>query len=171
MQQDSIDPARAAVERGDAALRQTGEAVIEDPTVFVKGAALGALTMRELAARAAARSGNAAIRDFADVVRADQQEMFGELRSLAGRLGYDVPQSLVTQDEAMLQQGDQVAAGEFDDWFLRQVLREFDRAEVLFSTAGRMEHPELAAFARRHAPALATRRREASVLFSGHRPR
>ena len=39
-----VDPAREKVERADEVVREGQESVIEDPTVFVKSAGLGALT-------------------------------------------------------------------------------------------------------------------------------
>jgi putative membrane protein len=161
---NAIDPAREKVERADAIVREFQEPVIEDPTVFVKGAALGALTAIELARRAQAMSRGPAVRAFADRMHMAQGAILKELTAIAGRKRLDVPASLVYLDEQMLQGAPEEPGAQFDAWFVQQAHAEHLKSMALYEAAMNMKDAQLAAFAGRTLPVLEDGRREASTL-------
>ena len=160
----AVDPERAKVERGDEVLRSTLESVIDDPTVFVKGAALGLLTIVELAKLALSRSRESAVRAVAEQIRMSQIALLRELGGVAGRKRLDVPKELVFDDEQMLTAAPAESGAPFDVWFAVQTNAELLKALTLFETAGRMNDAELAAFARRTLPKLETDRARVTSL-------
>ena len=149
-----VDPAREKVERADALVRELQEPVIDDPTVFVKGAALGALTVVALADLTASRSQDAALRGLVGRVRDNQQALLKELTRIAGRKRLDVPDALIYEDERMLASPPADSGDDFDRWALRRTDIELLKAMALFGAASNMKDPELAAFAKRTLPTL-----------------
>jgi putative membrane protein len=158
------DPAREKVERGDAILRESQEPVIDDPTVFVKGAALGALTLVALAKLGLSRSQDPKLRGVAERVRTDQEAMRRELVTIAGRKRLDVPAELIYADEQMLAGAPQSAGAGFDAWFARQLHTEHLKALGLFEAAANMKDAELGAFAKKSLPTLEADRELAAAL-------
>ena len=158
------DPHREAVERADALLRATQEQMIDNPTVFVKGAALGTLTTLELAKLALAKAQDPAVRRFAEDLRRNQASLRGALSTIAGRKRLDVTAALVFQDEEMLKEGGQLAAAEFDAWFVLQANTELLKSIGLFEAASKMKDPELAALARSSLPVLEADRSSLTAL-------
>jgi predicted outer membrane protein len=158
-----VDPAREKVERADAVVREFQEPVIDDPTVFVKSAALGTLTLLELSKLGQARTRSVAIRGFAERVRASQGAILAELTAIAGRKRLDVPKDLIYQDEQMLKEAPESGA-QFDSWYLRQVITEYLKSSTLYEVASNMKDPQLAAFAARTLPVLESDRQKASAL-------
>lgn len=148
-----VDPAREKVERADEALRDYQQSVVDDPTVFVKGAGLGALVLVELAKLAQAQSSEAAVRAYAGRIRRTQEDLRRELAEVAGRKGFDVPASIVHEDELMLGSAPEDPAA-LESWFYRQSRLEHFKATALFDSATRMKDADLAAFAQRMLPRL-----------------
>ena len=161
-----VDPNREAVERADAILRSTQEPVIDDPTVFVKGAALGALTLVELAKLGQARSQDARLRSVAAGIRRDQEALQAELVTVAGRKRLDVPNALIYEDEQILAQGRGKEGAVFDAWFLERSIAELWKGIALFELAEKMKDVQLAAFAKKMRPMLEEDRRKAAALQS-----
>src|SRR4051812_43017624 len=95
----NADPNREAVERADALVRSAQESLIDDPTVFVKGAALGSLATLALARLAATKSRDPGIQEFAGGLRRNQDALRRELTTVAGRKRLDVTGALVYEDE------------------------------------------------------------------------
>lgn len=155
------DPDREKVERADAIVRQSEEAVMDDPTVFVKGAALSGLTLVALAKLAGERSQSADLRAFASGLRLRQEALRKELTAVAGRKKLDVPGALIFSDEQMLE-GAPEAASEFDGWFALQSHSELLKATALFEAASKMKDGQLAALARRSLPGLEADRKLAT---------
>jgi predicted outer membrane protein len=160
----AVDPNREAVERADAILRATQEPVIDDPTVFVKGAALGALTLIELAKLSAARSGNPQIHALAENIRKDQTALRMELAAVAGRKRLDVPSAMIYEDEQMVDEGKDKTGAELDTWFLDRSITEHWKALALFEAAEKMKDLQLAAFAKKMRPMLEEDRKRISLL-------
>jgi putative membrane protein len=157
----AVDPGRAAVERADAALKDSQGGEITDPTVFVKSAALGELTGIELAKLAQSKSQDAGIRSFAARVLKDQSAAHAELAALARRKRMDVPTSLVYEDEERVKQADGKSGAEFEAWYAQQMITESQKAVALFQAASKMEDAALAAFARKTLPTLEEHQRMA----------
>jgi putative membrane protein len=159
------DPARAAVERADAVAREVfEEGQITDPTVFVKGAALGGLTEIELAKLAQSKSQKASIQGFAARLLKDHEALHRELTAVAKRKRLDVPTSLVYQDEQMVNEAAEKAGAEFDAWYGEQMIAEHQKAIALFQAAAKMEDAELAAFAKKALPVLTAHQKMALDL-------
>jgi len=160
----TVDPNREAVERADALLRATQENVIEDPTVFVKGAALGTLTTIELAKLGATKAGDAGVRRFAADLERHQRALRESLSTLAGRKRLDVTDTLVFEDEEMLKEGAGRSGARFDDWFVLQANAELLKTATLFEAASKMKDEELAAYARASLVQLDADRRALTAL-------
>jgi putative membrane protein len=164
MAESAVDPGRAAVERADAVVREVQEPAMDDPTVFVKGAALGALTVIELAKLAETKSENAQIRSFAMRSRKNQQAFRAELLAVAAKQRLDVPASLIYQDEQMLDEGREATGLEFDTWYAEKVFAEHLKAITLFEAAANMKNEPLAALAKKTYPMLEADLKGASDL-------
>jgi len=162
--QTSVNPEREKVERADAALKALQEEQITDPTVFVKSAALGELTQMELAKLARSKSQDANIRSFAARMLDDHDAIHIELTTIAKRKDFDVPVSLVYQDEQMVEQAAEITGAQFDAWYARQMITEYEKASALFRAAANMEDAELSAFAKKTLPALDEHQKLAMVL-------
>jgi hypothetical protein len=158
------DRNRAAIERTDAVVRESQQQVITDPTVFVKGAALGALTLIELA-KLGARAQAPALRTLAERVRQQQVGLRAELSAIAASQRLDVPGALIYPDEQMLQGAVGLTGASFDAWFLDHLEAELFRAIDLFTSAKLMTNPQLAAFASRSLPRLDAERVAAQALL------
>lgn len=160
---NAVDPEREKVERTDEVVRETQEQVIDDPTVFVKGAALGALTLIALARLGQAKA-DPRLRGFADRVRRNQEALRAELAAIAGRKKLDVPAALIYPDEQMLAVGGGKSGAEFDAWYSQQLFAEHLKATTLYEAAKNMKDPQLAQFAGRTLPRLEADRAEAGAL-------
>ncbi len=166
----SADPQRAIVERADEVARANQEDLITDPTVFVKSAALGALTEIELAQLAESKSRQAGIRTFATRMRENHNAIRAELTAIARRKKLDVPTALVYEDEQLIEQGKDLNGTDFDAWYGRQMIAENDKSIALFRGAANMEDKELAAFAKKTLPTLEAQRKLAMDLGSAPTP-
>ena len=167
--ESSRDPRQAATERADAAVRELEgpPEAISDPTVFVKGAVLGALTEIELAKMAQSKSQDVSVRNFAGRVLKDSESVRVELTGIAQREHLGVPTSLVYEDEQTLKQGAAKSGREFVAWYTRQMLVEDDRARALFEGAAKLQDRELAGFARKKLPEFEERQQMAAALMRG----
>jgi len=157
----ALDPGREAVERADAALKDSQGGEITDPTVFVKSAALGELAGIELAKLAQSKSQDAGIKHFAARVLEDHSAAHAQLAAIAKRKRMDVPTSLVYEDEEMVKQAAEKSGAEFDAWYARQMITESQKAVALFQAATKMDDAGLAAFARKTLPTLEEQQRMA----------
>ncbi len=164
MASPTVDKNREAVERADALLRATMEPVIDDPTVFVKGAALGTLTTIELAWLAPAKAQDAGVRAFAEGLRRNQEVLRKELTAVAARKRLDVTGSLIYQDEEMLKEGAAKSGPEFDTWFVLQANLELLKSVALFEAAAKMKDKDLAAYAQKSLPTLESDRKAVTAL-------
>jgi putative membrane protein len=164
------DPERQKVERADAALKDFEDAEITDPTVFVKSAALGAMTGIELAKLAQSKSQDANVQGFAGRMLKDHDGLYKELAAVAKRKRLDVPTSLVYEDEQMLNRAAEKSGAEFDAWYAQQTITEHQKAIALFQGAAKMQDAELAAFAKKALPALEEHQRMAIALAGAARP-
>ncbi|MET0281323.1 MAG: DUF4142 domain-containing protein [Steroidobacteraceae bacterium] len=160
----AVDPNRAAVERVDGVVRDTETQLITDPTVFVKGAALGALTLIALARQGTAKVQKPALRAVAEQVAKAQQAIRGELATIAASKRLDVPTTLIYPDEQMLQQSESRTGAAFDDWFVEHLIDEILKAIALYEAAQDMTDAQLAAFAKRTLPKLDATRQAALAL-------
>lgn len=166
----SADPQRAIVERADAIAKELEGEQITDPTVFVKSAALGALTGIELSKLAESKSRNANIRGVADRMLKTHSTIRTDLTAVAKRKRLDVPTSLVYEDEQMLGQGAEKTGADFEAWYTQQVVTENDKAIALFRGASNLPDVDLAAFAKKMLPALIEQQKAALALSSATSP-
>jgi putative membrane protein len=164
-QTNTPDPARAAVERADEVAREAFEGGrITDPTVFVKSAALGALTGMELAKLAQSRSKDANVQGFAGRMLKDHATLLKELTAVAKRKRLDVPTSLVYEDEQRVNEASEKSGAEFDAWYAQQMVAEHQKAVALFQSAAQMDDAQLSAFAKKTLPVLDAHRKMAIDL-------
>jgi putative membrane protein len=161
---------REAVERADEVLRSFQGGAITDPTVFVKGAALGGVAAIELAKLAQSKSQSATVRSFAARVLKEQQAMQAELASVAKREKLDVPASLVYEDEQMVNAMAEKSGAQFDAAYAQQMSVEIARAIGLFESAAKMQDSRLAAFAKKSLPMLEEQQRLAADLTPASTP-
>ncbi len=166
----TADPQRAIVERADAVAKELEGEQITDPTVFVKSAALGALTGIELSKLAAAKSQNANLKSFADRMVKTHTTIRTELAAVAKRKRLDVPTSLVYEDERMLEEGAEKTGADFDAWYSQQLITENDKAIALFRGATNMPDGDLATFAKKTLPVLSEQQKAALALGSAASP-
>ena len=162
--QQPVDPAREKVERADARLREFQEAEITDPTVFVKSAALGDLTGIELAKVAQSKAENAGVKTLAARLLKDHTAAYSELTAIAKRKRMDVPNSLVYEDEQVVNEAAGKSGAEFDSWYGQRMITESQKAVALFQAAAKMQDAELAAFAKKTLPVLEEHQRLAAAL-------
>ncbi|HEY4213957.1 MAG TPA: DUF4142 domain-containing protein [Steroidobacteraceae bacterium] len=159
------NPDQAAVERADEAAKASVEPQItNDPTVFVKSAALGELTAIELAKLAQSKSQSANIQSFAARMLKDYGALRAELAAVARKQHLDVPGTLDYEDEQVVKQDSERTGADFDRWYVRQMRTETLDARALFEAATKMEDAELAAFAKKSLPLLEEHQEGVSVL-------
>ncbi len=165
------NPDQVAVERADEAAKAFVEPQISnDPTVFVKSAALGQLTAIELARLAQSKTQSGTIHSFAARMLKDYGALRAELAAVARKQHLDVPNTLDYEDEQVVKQGSDQSGAEFDGWYVRQMRIETLDANALFQAATRMEDAELAAFAKRSLPLLEAQQRAVGGLADADGP-
>lgn len=156
-----------ATRRGDEALREAlGEraAIAADPTIFIKGAAMGGLVVVELSKLAGTNAQGDRLKDFARQLRQDQENINAGLSQVAARKGFDVPDTLSGQDEILVSEAAQKFELEFDAWYTARIQAELARAVALFEAATDIPDAELADFAAKRLPVLLAQQDRARAL-------
>jgi putative membrane protein len=135
-----------------------------DPTVFIKSAAMGAMTEIDLAKLALKHSTNSAIRRFADQMLKSSRALNAELSGIAKAKGFGAPTTLDGEDQNMVKAGTSQSPKEFDQWYLKLMSSEQAKAVALFQDATKGLDRDLAGFAQKTLPALIENKRMADVL-------
>ena len=165
----NVDPERVKVERADEVLKDSQGGEINDPTVFVKSAALGSITGIELSKLAISKSQDERVKGLAGRALKDHTAIRTDLAAVARRKRLDVPTSLVYEDEQMLNQAADKSGAEFDAWYAQQMITEAQKAIALFSSASMMKDADLAAFAKKTLPTFEEHQRLALTLAEAAR--
>lgn len=146
-----IAVAVAALVAGGAAMAAqtaTGELKHSDKAFIEKAAKAGQEEV-QISQVALERATNPQIRDFAQTIVNDHQQMNSELATLASSKGVALPTKEVKVDKWQSKK-----ATEFDKDYVKEMAGEHDDAVSLFEKAAKSDDPEIAAFAQKYLPKL-----------------
>ncbi len=134
---------------------------------FVARASAAGQSEIDLGKLAAQKSTAVDIRAFAQKMIEDHGKAGAELAILAKKKGLAIAQPGEAQ-LATLAELQQKSGGEFDAAYAKQMLTDHDDAVSLFSAAGTLDDPDLAAFARKALPVLTQHQQMAKHLGTAH---
>jgi putative membrane protein len=135
-----------------------------DPATFVKKAAQGGLTEVALSKAAAENSQDPKIRQFADQMVRDHSKANDELASIAKSKGLEVPTSLDSEHQAIVQKLSDKKGAQFDAAYSKQMKEDHAKTVALFQSATKSSDLDLAAFAKKTLPTLSEHKRMAGGL-------
>jgi putative membrane protein len=145
---------RSAVKGDGGGEGMTADRDGTDPGSFVKKAAQGGMTEVALSKAAATKSQDAKVRKFASQMVADHGKANDELASIAKKKGLDVPRSLDSEHQAVVQRINNQSGADFDAAYSKQMVSDHEKTVALFEGGTKSADPELAAFARKTLPTL-----------------
>ncbi len=138
------------------------------PATFVKKAALDGMTEVELGKIALSKSQDAKVRSFAQQMVADHGKANMELAALAKGKGLDVPKTLDTEHQSMVQMLNAKSGAAFDAAYSEHMSADHAKAVALFEGASKGSDAELASFATKTLPTLQEHKKMAEGM-SGSR--
>ncbi len=140
------------------------ESMAPAPAVFVKQAALDAMTEVALGKVALTKSQDPNIREFAQRMVSDHGKANKELASIALTKGIDAPKMLDAEHEAMINELQDKAGAEFDQAYADHMKMDHSKAIALFEGASKSNDAEFAGFAKKTLPTLKEHKQMAQKL-------
>jgi putative membrane protein len=125
-----------------------------DPATFVTKAAQGGLTEVAVSKAAEASSQDPKVKQFAAQMVTDHSKANEELASIAKAKGLQVPTSLDSEHQAIVQKLSNKKGAEFDAAYGKQMKEDHAKTVALFQAATKTSDPDLAAFAKKTLPTL-----------------
>lgn len=168
----SADPSAASsphqheATQGAAGSKDTKMASAASPADFVKKAAQVGMTEVELGKIALNKSQDANVRKFAERMVQDHGKNNAELATLAKAKNLDVPKSLDSEHQAMVQQLSGKSGAAFDSAYAQHMAMDHDKAVMLFESGSKTSDAELAGFAKKTLPTLKEHKQMAQNLKS-----
>jgi putative membrane protein len=135
-----------------------------EPATFVKQAAQGGLTEVAVSKAAAANSQDPKIRQFADQMVRDHSKANDELADIAKSKGWELPTSLDSEHQAIVQKLSNKKGAEFDAAYSKQMKEDHAKTVALFQSATKSSDADIAAFAKKTLPTLSEHKRMAGGL-------
>jgi putative membrane protein len=122
---------------------------------FVLEAADGGRVEVELGKLAQQKGASGAVKQFGERMAADHDKANGELMSIAGKLGFDVPRQIGKKHEATMKRFASLSGASFDAAYAKQMLADHESTIALFEQqAKKGQAAELKAFAEKSLPTL-----------------
>jgi putative membrane protein len=125
-----------------------------NPAAFVKKAAQDGLTEVTLGKQAASKAQDPKVKQFAAHMVQDHSKANDELTGLARKKGLEVPSSLDSEHQAIVQKMSTKSGAQFDAAYSEEMLKDHKKAVALFEGASKSSDPDLAAFAQKTLPTL-----------------
>jgi len=116
---------------------------------FLEKAAKASQAELQISQIATERAGNPQVREFAQMIVSEHQQLNRELTDLAAAKGVTLPVSAAKLDKWSAKK-----ANEFDKDYVNEMVSQHDEAVSLFEKAVKSEDPEIAAFAQKYLPKL-----------------
>jgi putative membrane protein len=138
------------------------------PQEFVTRASAAGLGEVELGKLAVQKGAAADVRAFAQKMVEDHGKAGADLAALAKKKSLQVATQPSQEQRDALASLRRKSGKEFDDAWTQQMVRDHDDAVSLFSAAGTLDDPDLAAFARQTLPKLTEHQQVAAQLSSIH---
>jgi len=134
------------------------------PTSFVKQAAQDGMTEVQLGKLAVQKSQDAKVREFANRMVADHSQANRDLASLAKSKNLDVPASLDSEHQSIVQTLTEKSGAAFDAAYSEHMKADHSEAIALFEGASTSSDKDLAAFAQKTLPTLQEHKKMADQL-------
>jgi putative membrane protein len=162
---DRNESSSAAASQGRYNAKTTSsEHTAANPAAFVKNAAQDGLTEVALGKQAATKAQDPKVRQFADHMVQDHSKANDELKNVAKKKGLEVPSSLDTEHQAIVQKMSGKSGADFDAAYSEQMIKDHGKAVALFEGATKSPDADLAAFAEKTLPTLKEHERMAQQL-------
>lgn len=139
------------------------------PESFVKHAATDGMAEVELGKIALQKSQDPAVRKFAQRMVTDHGKANTELASIAKRKNLDVPTSLDSKHQSLVQSMNAKSGAAFDAAYSEHMQADHSKAIALFEAASKSSDTDLAAFAKKTLPTLQEHKQMADALPAGSR--
>jgi putative membrane protein len=139
------------------------------PASFVKNAAVDGMAEVELGKLALSKSQDEAIRNFAQRMVTDHGKANQELKTIAKRKNIDVPTSLDSKHQSLVQSLNAKSGAAFDAAYAEHMQADHSKAIALFEGASKSSDEDLAAFAKKTLPTLEEHKQMADALPAGSR--
>lgn len=147
----------------DKKLKMASKAGAE-PASFVSHAAQTGLTEIELGKVALNKSQDPAVRKFAERMVQDHGKANTELTTIAKRKNLDVPASLDSEHQSMVQSVSAKSGAAFDAAYSEHMAMGHSQALALFESASKSSDADLSAFASKTLPTLKEHKKMADAL-------
>jgi putative membrane protein len=134
---------------------------------FAREAAIANMTEIELGKLAVDKSGDPAIRAFAQRMVDEHSKAFAELKAVVGNSGVGTPTQLDGPHGARVQRLDRLSGAEFDVAYTEAMVVEHRQAIERFERERGAGDTALSAYAAKYLPALREHLREAAALQRG----
>jgi putative membrane protein len=134
------------------------------PATFVKKAALDGMTEVELGKVALSKAQDENVRKYAQRMVQDHGKANTELATLAKSKNLDVPKSLDSEHQAMVQTMSAKSGAAFDSAYAEHMNMDHTKAIALFEGASRSTDSDLAAWAKKTLPTLKEHKEMAEAL-------
>ncbi|HET7537265.1 MAG TPA: DUF4142 domain-containing protein [Candidatus Didemnitutus sp.] len=138
--------------------RASGELKHSDKS-FIEKVAKGGQKEVQLAQIAAERATNPQVKEYAQMLVTDHQQMNNEVMTLAANKGVQLP-----VESPKLDKWSNKKANEFDKDFIKEMVDEHEDDISLFEKAAKSEDAEVAAFAQKYLPKLQSHYTQAKDL-------
>jgi putative membrane protein len=139
------------------------------PASFVKHAAEDGMAEVELGKIALSKSQDPAIQKFAQRMVQDHGKANTELAAIAKRKNLDVPTSLDSKHQSLVQSMNAKSGAAFDAAYSEHMQADHSKAIALFEAASKSSDKDLAAFAEKTLPTLQEHKQMADALPAGSR--
>ncbi len=134
------------------------------PATFTKKAAMDGMTEVELGKIALAKSQDSKIRKFAERMVADHSKANDQLAAIAKSKNIEVPKSLDSEHQAMIQSLNSKSGAAFDAAYSEHMAMAHAQALALFDGASMSADADLAGFAKKTVPTLKEHKKMADAL-------
>ena len=139
---------------GKPAARSAGETLNQQEKTFVKQAALGGMAEVHLS-KLAQKSENPDVKSFADRMVLEHTGTNQQLTAIATGLGMEMPKTLDSEHERMLEKLAAMHGKAFDEQYMRAMVEDHNKAVGLFQQEERIGHnADLKQFAQKTLPTL-----------------
>jgi putative membrane protein len=172
-EQATESSARAGTTPSDASSPHQQEATkmasAPSPSGFVNKAAVSGMAEVQLGKLALDKSQDADVRKFAERMVKDHGKANAELETIAKQKGMQVPKSLDSEHQQVVQELSGKSGAEFDASYAQHMVKDHDKAVALFEAASKGGDAELAGFAQKTLPTLEEHQKMAKDLKSQKR--
>ena len=158
----SLAQTSSEAQRGETSMRDAVSTM--SPQEFVTKAGMDGMTEVQLGQWAAKQALSNDVKSFAQQMTTDHSKTNAELTTLAQRKGLSAPAVLDPEHENLVKMLRSKSGAAFDTAYANEMVGAHDKAIALFTSAGRSNDADIAAFAKKALPTLQMHKQMAQKL-------